>query len=270
MHRLFTALGFYLLLFISACNDLPEDLRSRFSISVTTPLDKSKLEATDLLHIKATIKSEDELKQYSVHILSSTDSSVLFSSTELVSGKYIEINEKLDILLDTERSMILKIQATDINSESAERVIIVTKQAIHGYDERLGLAVSMIHYTENPVNDISKMKSEFVLTNFGEISYKKDETLYINSTFNNQYFDLRLIPGYTTALKLHKDLNKGDTLRFNPGYVDGKAMLATNLPGIYQAPELKLCIVVWGTSEASVQHYKPGATLCKACGTYKP
>lgn len=142
---------------------------------------------------------------------------------------------------------------------------------LYGQADSLDLAISFDNYASGTFTDNDTLFLGFTVKNNGPDALLAGDTLYFSSRINNTYMGLNLI-GTETPHILSADLNAGDSISINPGYLISATTLAF-FPG---AETLNVCVVVWGKGISSVDlagssfpaDYNPANNT--ACITYDP
>ncbi len=109
------------------------------------------------------------------------------------------------------------------------------------------LAVSYKKYPNGFITNADTLFTDFYIKNKGSDTLFTNDTIYISTRINSVYFDLLLI-GSSTPYILADNLNPGDSVLINSGYLLSQASLLF-FPG---ATTLEVCIVVWGKGLATV------------------
>jgi len=262
-----------LLVMASCKKDKEPVVETELTVNITKPEQDSSPDAEDLVLIEANAVSNVELKGYKLVIKSTANNEMLYTYEETLSGKEASISHTWNYITDTKTPVTLEMTVTTTDNTEAKASKSFVRERFVGYDSNLGLAVSMIHYKDEPINSVDKLDAEFTITNYGTKTYKKGEMLYINSRMNGEaYQDLAFFPNRTTAYELTEDLVPGGSITIQPGYIiPSQTIPFLPMFGASPADYLELCIVVWGTTAESVQFDSdPLTTKCVSCGTYKP
>ncbi|MFB2121623.1 hypothetical protein [Parapedobacter sp. 2B3] len=262
------------LLVIASCKkDKEPTVETELTVNIIKPEQDSAPDAENKVLIEATAVSNVELKGYKLLIKSTANNEELYTHEETLSGKEATISHAWNYLTDTKTPVTLEMTVTATDGTEAKGSKSFVRERFVGYDSKLGLAVSMVHYKDEPINSVDKLDAEFTITNYGTTTYKKGEKLYINSRMNSEaYQDLAFFPNRTTAHELAEDLIPGGSITVKPGYIiPSQTIPFLPMFGASPADYLELCIVVWGNTAESVQFdANPLPTKCVSCGTYRP
>lgn len=248
-------------------------VETELTVSITKPEQDIAPDAESEVLIEATAVSNVELKGYKLVIKSTANNEELYTHEEELSGKEATISHAWNYLTDTKTPVTLEMTVTVTDGTVAKGSKSFVRERFVGYDSNLGLAVSMIHYKDNPINNVDKLDAEFTITNYGTTTYKKGEKLYINARMNGEvYQDLAFFPNRTTAHELTEDFIPGGSITIKPGHIiPSQTIPYLTMFGASPADYLEICIVVWGDTAESVQFdATPLPTKCVSCGTYKP
>ncbi|MCS6822949.1 MAG: T9SS type A sorting domain-containing protein [Cytophagaceae bacterium] len=136
--------------------------------------------------------------------------------------------------------------------------------------KNVNLDIKLNHYTPNAITQNATLQMAYSITNYGPVTIKAGEKLYLQVKLNNALFDLNLNPGAKTILTLSSDLPVGQTLSVNPGSIN--AQLTAQILG---SDTLKATLILYGFEQSPLITGNPFATDSdssnnKATVTYRP
>jgi hypothetical protein len=113
------------------------------------------------------------------------------------------------------------------------------------------LAIDYTNYTEGQYIGYGNIQTEFFLINRGETTLHAGDTVLLAAKFNNVVYDMYLNKQDSVTLwVLADDLNPGDTLTLNPGFLIGYSWASSSIWRVADG-SLTLTLMVYGKGLAS-------------------